>query len=61
MKRYLSCRWAIDEDTVRCLERLNRRSGISLQRLVNDVLLDFLDDPDQRRLRRRQRRDRRAA
>lgn len=44
MKRYLRCRWAIDEGTVRRLERLNRASGLSVQRLVNDVLMDYLVD-----------------
>lgn len=55
MKRYLRCRWAIDEENVRRLERLNHGTGLSVQRLVNDVLTDYFADrridPRRRRIR----------
>lgn len=43
MKHYLRCRWAIDEQILGRLERLTRYTGTSVQRLVNDVLVDFFD------------------
>ena len=61
MKRYLRCRWAIDEQILRRLERLTRHGGDSVQRLVNDVLLDFFDGrPDGKCCARRHTRARRA-
>jgi hypothetical protein len=44
MKRYLRCRWAIDEETVRRLERLKRHRGIPMHYLVNAILNDALGD-----------------
>jgi hypothetical protein len=43
MKHYVRCRWAIDEQILGRLERLTRHTGTSVQRLVNDALLDFFD------------------
>ena len=62
MKRYLRCQWAIDEETVRRLERLKRRRGTSMQHVVNDLLIDVLvNRANERRARRHRARTHRAA
>lgn len=44
MKHYVRCRWAIHEQIIRRLERLTRHRGDSVQRVVNDVLAEYLEN-----------------
>lgn len=44
MKHYVRCNWAIHEQIIRRLERLTRHCGDSVQRVVNDVLAEYLEN-----------------
>jgi len=54
MRRRIRRSWRINEPTFHQLQRLGRRTGMSRERLLNDILADyFADVRDSRHARRR--------
>jgi hypothetical protein len=44
MRRRVRRPWHINEETFYALGRLGRRAGTSRERLINDILSDYIDE-----------------